>query len=509
LSAVTFVSRLFGLMREWVRGYLLGTSGSSDAFALAFMFPNLMRRLVGEGALIAAFVPVISDYKEDGDAERMNDFLYSFFTAFSLLLLVLTGLALLAAPLLRYVLPEFTKVVGKIELTVLLTRLMFPYMIFISLAALLQGILNVYKVFIPSAVTPILLNIAIIAFGLLVGGYVSDPSVALGYGVLVGGTIQLLFQWPFVFSRGIRVRFRFDFQNEGVRKVFGLMLPAALGAGVNQFNALISQFITATLQEGSVAALRFSITMIEMVLGIFVISITTVILPLLSEKSSQGDLAGMKSKLLFALRLVFLVTLPAGAGLFILRTPLIGMLFRYGRFTQQSVDLVSRALLFHSLGLAGIGANRVLIQMFYSLKDTRTPVYLALVTMALNIGLAVFLKGPLQIGGIALAGTISSYCYLFLLQHFIRRKVGGIFDRRLLLSVVKSLAASVCMAVGLSLVMRMAEDVMARGRLENGLITLGLILLGIVIFIGVSVILKNGDIVELRRIIREKLTASR
>jgi putative peptidoglycan lipid II flippase len=192
MSIVTFVSRIFGLMREWLRGYLLGTSGSSDAFALAFLFPNLLRRLVGEGALMAAFVPVISDYLEQQNREKLEDFVYSFFTLLFLILVCLVALAVTLAPLLRFFLPEFVNVEGKIRLTVALTRLMFPYILFISLAALSQAILNAHKVFLPSATTPVLLNISIISLGFALGNRLTDPAYALGMGVILGGIIPVL-----------------------------------------------------------------------------------------------------------------------------------------------------------------------------------------------------------------------------------------------------------------------------------------------------------------------------
>ena len=167
MSVVTFISRVFGLIREWVRGYLLGTSGSSDAFAISFMLPNLLRRLVGEGAMTVAFIPVFSDYIERESREDLDDFVNSFFTMVFMFLIPVVALTILFAPVLRYFLPEFSKIPGKIELTIFLTRLMFPYILFISLAALSQSILNTYKVFVPSAATPILLNICIITIGLL------------------------------------------------------------------------------------------------------------------------------------------------------------------------------------------------------------------------------------------------------------------------------------------------------------------------------------------------------
>jgi len=415
IGAVTFTSRLFGLIREWLRGYLLGTTGSSDAFSIAFLFPNLMRRLVGEGALVVAFIPVFSDYLEKGSRDELEKFIHNFFTLL-LCFLVVSVLAVTAlAPLLRFFLPRFAAVPGKIELTVLLTRMMFPYVLFISLAALTQAVLNSFKVFVPSALTPILLNISIITTGFTIGMRMKDPSIALGIGVLIGGMLQLFFQIPFLSKEGIRYRLSLQWGNPGVRRVFLLMIPAAIGAGVYQINALISQFIAAYLEEGSVAALRFSNTVVEVVLGVFVISLSTVILPALSEKSSQGDPEAMKRILNFALRLTFLVTFPATFGLVVLRYPIVDMLFRYGRFTSESASMVSYAILFHAMGISATGGTRVLVQMFYSLKDMKTPVWVAAVSVVVNIALCIGLSGPLRLGGVALAGSVASYCNFFLL----------------------------------------------------------------------------------------------
>lgn len=501
ISSVTFVSRIFGLVREWLRGYLLGTSGSSDAFALAFMFPNLMRRLVGEGALMAAFIPVVSEYMER-DRSELEDFLYSFFSILLLMLIVITAAVMIGAPLLRFFLPQFTRIEGKIELTVLLTRIMFPYMLFISLAALSQGILNAHKVFIPSAVTPILLNISIISFGVFAGSRFTDPSIALAVGVITGGIVQFFFQWPFLAKRGIRYRFRFNFHSRGVKRVFMLMVPGAVGAGVYQINALVSQFIAAFLEEGTVAALRFSLTLIELVLGIFVISLTTVILPVLSEKSARGDGEGMRDTLRYALRLMFVITMPAMVGLILLRYPIVTMLFRYGRFTADSAALVSYALLFHAAGLPGIGGNRVLVQMFYSMKDTKTPVYVAGVAMAVNLLLCFYLRYPLQIGGIALAGTVSSYWNLFLLLALLRRKVGVIMDRGVYISFMKSAAAAAGMGAVILVLHGRLKSLMQMSRAHNAGVTLGLIGIGLFVYLAVSIVMKNRDVIELKKIFR-------
>ena len=505
MSLVTFISRVSGLFRDQIIGILMGTSNSSDAFTLAFRFPNLLRRLVGEGAMLASFVPVFSHYVEKGNKEELDDFVQSFFTLLFVALVAIVALGILLSPLLRWLLPAFSKVPGKVELTILLTRMMFPYILFISLSALTQAILNTYKVFVPSATTPILLNLAIIAAGLLLGFRARDPAVALAIGVLLGGALQFLFPIPYMSRMGARFRFVFHITNPGVKRVFLLMLPATVGAGVYQINVFISDFIAALLEEGSVTALRFSNTLVEVVLGIFIISISTVILPALSEKASRGDREGMKASLAFALRLVFLVTLPATFGLMALGAPIVRMLFRYGAFGEQSTGMVAYALAFQSLGLCGVGGTRVIVQMFFSMKDTRTPVYVAVATMAVNLGLCYLLRFPLRLGGVALAGSIASYVNFFLLLAILEKRVGRVVDRELAVSVLKGIAASALMAGPLFYAVHALGARMETSRLANAAITLLLLCGGLVLFFVFSVILKNGDLLTVKNMLVKKI----
>jgi putative peptidoglycan lipid II flippase len=515
MSLITFISRVFGLFRDQVIGYLMGTSASSDAFTIAFRFPNLLRRLVGEGAMLASFVPVFSDYVVKGDKKDRDDFVQSFFTLLYVALLAFVALGFLLSPLLRWFLPAFSKVPGKLELTVFLARMMFPYILFISLSALVQAVLNTYKVFVPSAATPILLNLSIIGMGILLGFRLRDPAQALAVGVLLGGLLQYFFPLAFMERQGIRFRFVFHITNPGVRRVFLLMLPATIGAGVYQINVFVSDIIAALLEGGSVTALRFSNTLVEVVLGIFIISITTVILPTLSEKASKGDLAGMRASLAFALRLVFLVTLPAAFGLFVLRYPIIRMLYQHGKFIEQSTDMVAYALAFQALGLCGVGGARVSVQMFFSLKDTKTPVYVAAAAMAVNLGLCYALSFPLgsgfrlRLGGVALAGSIASYVNFFLLLGILERRVGRIVDRALVASVVKGTLASALMAAALWYGVRLFGDRMVGSRLANAAVTLLLLLAGVALFFLFSLILRNGDIHSLKDLVIKRLKKNR
>jgi len=504
ISVVTFLSRIFGLLREWLRGYLLGTSGSSDAFTIAFMFPNLLRRLVGEGAMTAAFIPVFSDYVHKKNRKELEEFVQSFFTLLFIFLIIVVLAAFFGAPILRYLLPRFAQDPHKISLTIFLTRLMFPYIMFISIAALIQAILNTYGVFVPSATTPILLNVSIIAIGLSASTRI-EPALAMSIGVLVGGAMQLLFPLPFMIKRGVKFGFKFDLRNQGVRRVFFLMLPGIVGAGVYQINVLISEFIAATLEEGSVAALRFSNVLVELVLGVFIISISTVILPALSEKAGRGDRKGMIENLSFSMRLVFIITLPATMGLVVLRYPIVRMLFRYGQFTEQSAEMVTYALIFHALGLCGIGGTRVVVQMFYSMKDTKSPVYVAAVVMALNLALCYVLSRPFRLGGIALAGSITAYINFFALIYILKKRVGKVVQKDVFICFVKSLVSSILMATVLYFFVETFREVMVGSRLHNAVLTISAIAGGIFLYFLLNLALKNRDILKLLDLFLKKL----
>lgn len=505
ISGVTFVSRIFGLLREWTRGYLLGTTGSSDAFSLSFMFPNLLRRLVGEGAMLVAFVPVFAELKERYDEGYIRSFIRSFFTLMFFILIAIVLIGYFLAPVLRFFLPEYTKIPGKIELTILLTRIMFPYILFISLAALTQGILNTFGVFVPSATTPILLNISIILFGFLLWHYFRDPGIGLAVGVIFGGILQFIFPLPFLYKKGIRYGFRFSFRDEGIKKIFQLMVPGIFGAGIYQINVLFSQIIAAMLEEGSVAALRFSNVLVELVLGIFIISISTVILPDLSGKAARGDVEGIRKNLSFAVRLVALITFPATAGLMVLRTEIVTFLFRYGQFGRQSVELVSYALLFHAAGITGTGSTRVLIQMFYSFKDTKTPAIIAAIVMGVNLTLCYILSRKLSLGGIALAGSISAYVNLFLLLLVIIKRFRKPFDQMVFPGLIKAFVSTLLMTIYLYLLQMSFKELIRASKGYNAIFTVGAILSSLLVYVLINLILKNREILLMKDILFKKL----
>lgn len=447
MAGFTAFSRVLGLVREIVRAHFLGTSMMADAFTVAFMIPNLFRRLVGEGSMTAAAVPVFIDEMKEGGKSRVSELASSFFTLFTFLL---TGLCLLfiisASFWVEHLFARgFATDPSKLQLTVLLTQCMFFYLAFISLAAVLQAILNSFKVFGPSSFTPILLNISIILCALLLSNFFERPVMAFALGVMIGGALQMIFQIPYVRRAGIRLKPSFGWSDPALKKILKLMLPGILGAGVYQINVLISQMIATYLAEGSVSSLQYSSRLEEFTLGVFVIAISTAVLPTFATFVRDEKFDELKKMLEFTLRLVAYITIPATIGLIVIRYPLINLLFRTGRFGEESVNLTAYAFFFHCLGLYFIGAGRILVPVFFSMKDMVTPVKAAVLATIVNICACLLLVGPLSNGGIALANSLSALVQCVVLVAFMAGRLGHLRWSALARSLGLTLLASLIM----------------------------------------------------------------
>lgn len=480
MSVFTALSRFLGLAREIVRAHFLGTSLIADAFTMAFMIPNLFRRLVGEGAMTAAAVPVFLDELKAGGTRRLSEVASSFITLFTFVLTIACLLFILAAGFLvqEVFARGYASDPVKIALTVELTRYMFFYLAFIGLAAVLQAILNSFKVFGPSSFTPVLLNIIIILCAILLGDFFSSPVYAFALGVMIGGAAQLFFQVPYLRKVGVRLRPAFNWMDPAVRKILRLMLPGVLGAGVYQVNVLVSQMIATYLAEGSVSALQYSSRLEEFTLGIFVVAIGTAVLPTFATFVRDGRMDELRQMLNFALRLVAFITIPASVGLALIRYPVINLLFRTGEFDQNSVDMTAFAFLFHSMGLFFIGASRILVPVFYSMKDMVTPVKVAVLVMVVNLVLCLVLAGPLSHGGIALANSVSALVQTIALLAYLLGVIGALRWGLLGASILKTLLASTIMglAVWWAVDVLQLEETTSRVVLLPSL--LGVVLLG-------------------------------
>jgi putative peptidoglycan lipid II flippase len=426
VGAATLASRVLGFLRDLAIAQVFGAGPATDAFFMAFRLPNLLRRLVGEGALSSAFIPVFTEYLTTRPRADLLRMLRAVTGGMLVVLGTLTLLGVAAAPLLvRVMAPGFfaDSVTG--PLTVRLTRLMFPYLFFVGLAALAMGMLNAHRHFLMPALAPIMLNLAIIGAVFLVAPHLEEPVLALAAGVLVGGMGQLLIQLPALARRGLLVAPVLDRRHPAVIRIVRLLTPVAVGQSAAQINILIDSIIASFLVGGSVSYLYYADRLVEFPLGVFGIAIATSVLPTFSAQAAARDPAALRATLSFALRLATFVTLPAAVGLFVLREPLVRVLYQYGAFGPVETAQTAWALGFYAVGLVGFATVKIGAQAFYALGDTRTPVKVAIAAMVLNSILAVALSFPLRHGGLALATSCSATANSLALAWLVRRRLGG------------------------------------------------------------------------------------
>ncbi|MEE8201958.1 MAG: murein biosynthesis integral membrane protein MurJ [Candidatus Acidoferrales bacterium] len=438
----TLLSRFFGYARDLAVAMLLGTSRAGDAFVIAFRIPNLLRRLMAEGAMTGAFIPVFTSYRSEQTEAESWDLVRRMFWTLATVLAGVTVLGVIFAPQLVRLFTLFSREPEQWSLAVDLTRITFPYCVLVALTALAGAALNTVRVFGLPASVPIFLNIAIITAAVAAWwGDMADPAIALALGVVLGGLLQLLVQLPALLRRGMRFGFRLGFGHAGVRRVARLMLPAVAGVGVYQINVLVST-IFASQEEGWIAALYYADRLMEVALGAYAISVATVVLPVMSRQAAEKKFDEMRSTLEFSLRNVAFIVVPATVGLILLREPLVRMLFQHRAFGSTSTELTAWALLFYALGLPAFSAVRLLVQGFYATQDTATPVRVAVVALVANVVLCFLLVGPLRHGGLALATSLASYLNFLILYMIFRRRLGAVNEARLAFSVGRALVAA-------------------------------------------------------------------
>ncbi|MDR3115889.1 MAG: murein biosynthesis integral membrane protein MurJ, partial [Treponema sp.] len=419
LSLLTLISRILGLLREMVKAAFLGTSALSDAFSVAFLIPNLFRRLFAEGSISAAFIPTFKEYLLEQDPARTREFLSSVFTVLMSLVSLVVLLGILLTP---WIVPFFGMAVDE---TCFLTRLMFPFLAFVSVAAFFQGILNSVRSFTPSGLAPILLNLLTIICAFALSPFTANPARAMALGILLGGFLEAAIQLPFVIQKGYRfpvMGLKRAFQNPGLKKVLRLIGPTVLGMAAYQINDLVSTALAGNAGEGVVSSLQYSLRLQELILGVFAVSLGTVLLPDLAEQAKSGRWDLYHERLLWAVRIIALITIPITFFSLAQGSNIIQLLFRTHRFGDESVRLTLTAFTFHIPGLFFIALNRILAPAFYAQSDSKAPALAGLCAFAVNIALAVLLAGPMGGAGIALALTLASAVNTVLLFCFLKNK---------------------------------------------------------------------------------------
>jgi putative peptidoglycan lipid II flippase len=431
VGAMTMLSRVLGLARDVVIAVVLGASANADAFFVAFKIPNFLRRLFAEGAFAQAFVPVLSEYREQRDHAAVRELLNRVVGALGGVLLCITILAVVAAPMVASIFaPGFRDDPLKFQLTTEMIRITFPYLMLISLTGFAGAVLNSYGRFAVPAFTPVLLNVCLITAAVVAAPYFAEPAMALAWGVLMAGCVQLLFQLPFLQRLHLLPTPQWRWGDEGVQRIVQLMLPAMFGVSVSQINLLLDTVLASFLPTGSISWLYYSDRLVELPLGVFAIAIATVILPKLSRQRAGGDEQAFSQTLDWALRGVLLMALPAAAALLILAEPILITLFQYGELQSRDVAMAALSLRAYTLGLIAFMLIKVLAPGFFACQDTKTPVkigiYAMVANMVFNIALVVPLHYYLQIGhvGLALATAMSAWLNaMLLLRGLLARQV--------------------------------------------------------------------------------------
>jgi len=442
VASMTMLSRVLGLARDVVIATLFGAGSHADAFFVAFKIPNFLRRLFAEGAFNQAFVPVLAEMSQQGSQQLLKAMVSKVAGSLLLVLSVITVIALVAAPVLALVFaPGFAGEGDKLGLTADMLRITFPYLLLISMTGFLGSLLNHAKRFAIPALTPVLLNISLITAALWLAPQMTVPVMALAWGVLAAGILQLALQLPFVAQLGLLVRPRLGFSDARVKQVMKLMLPAMFGVSVAQINLLLDTVLASLLQSGSVSWLYYSDRLMELPLGVFGIAIATVILPGLSQRHASKSPQAFSDTLDWALRMVLLVGVPAAMALALLAEPLITTLFHYGAMGDQDVLFSAASLRAYSLGLLFFMLIKVLAPGYFARQDMKTPVRIGIWAMASNMLFNLLLVWQFDHVGLAMATSLSALLNAALLGFGLYRQkiwqpgVGwGVFSLRVLLA---------------------------------------------------------------------------
>ena len=493
-------SRLSGLLREILMAHWFGSQQAYEAFIVGFRIPNLTRDLFAEGALSSAFVPTFMQYlttKNKQEAARLANLVS---TGIVLVVGALCLLGMIFSPaLVELTAGGFKQSPGKFELTVHLTRIMFPFLLLVALAAQAMGMLNACGRFTIPALSSTCFNVGSVGFGFVLGFWVGphfglSPIVGMAYGVVLGGMFQLLWQLPSLYRAGFYPRFQWDWSHPGFRQILGLMGPAILGNAAVQINVLVNTGFASGLYDpvvgfnGSVAWLGYAFRFMQLPLGLFGVAIATATLPAISQSASLGRMDEFRRTLSRSLGMVFLLTLPSSVGLIVLGEPMIGAIYQHGAFRAYDTQQTALALACYAIGLGAYSAIKVLAPAFYALNDSRTPMLVSLCSILINFiaAFAMIRTGTLGHAGLALATSLVALFNFTALFWILRNRIGGIHGRALLRSVLQISVASLAMGIAVALASHGIEAWLGVGRLARLLNLILSIPFGAAVYYGVS-----------------------
>jgi len=496
---------------------LLGTSPAADSFILAFQIPVLIRRMAGEGSLSASFIPVFTGYLRDNPRQEAWAFAQRVFWDVAV---VLGVLSLVGAIFARQIISIFTILGGNPAhwgLAISLTRIIFPAVLFIGLAAMAAAILNSFHIFGLPAATPIFFNLVFILFSFaflykpimrLAPGPYQTPAVALAIGILLGGVIQLAIQIPALARLGMRFSMSVSVADPGVQKIGRLIVPAFFGMGVYKVNVVVGKIFAASskMPTGSITSLYVADRVMQLVLGSYAIAVSTALLPTMSHLFAEGNVDEIKRAFGFSLRFVSFIAIPAAVGLILLRQPIVQVLFQHGQFVAESTVLTARALFYYSLGLPAFAAIKLITTMYYSTHDTMTPARIGAWSLALNLVLNLillffFFRYFLN-GSPALASTIAAYFNFVALFLIFRKRYGALGSRGLIAAISKITVCAVAMAIACYAALKLSGFAASRHLLNQVGLLAAMIFGSTAIYFGVAKLLRCQELSELLSLLR-------
>lgn len=500
VSAMTLISRVLGLVRDVVVANLMGAGAAADVFFFANKIPNFLRRLFAEGAFAQAFIPVLTEVKNQGDEQHLKLFIAKISGTLGVIVTLVTIFGVIGSPIiaalfgtgwfLGYINDEPSG--AKFELASLMLKITFPYLLFVSLTGLSGAILNTLNKFAVAAFTPVLLNVAIISCAIFLSPHFQQPAFALAWGVFLGGLLQLVFQIPFLIKAGVISTPRWGWNDPDVIKVRTLMIPALFGVSVSQLNLLLDTVIASFLKAtGSISWLYYSDRLLEFPLGLFGIAIATVILPTLSRNHVSKDSEAFRHNIDWAVKMVCILGIPAAAGLFVLAEPMLITIFQRGQFTPHDATMASYSLMAYSTGLLSFMLVKVLAPGFFSRQDTKTPVKYGIWCMAANMLFNLILAIPFGYVGLAIATAMSASLNALLLYGKLHRSNVYALSASSVWLIVKIVVSTVVMVITLNLlnfpISEWLELDIWQKSLQLGklIITAGLVFFLVLLFLGV------------------------
>jgi putative peptidoglycan lipid II flippase len=515
VTLAVLCSRVLGLIRDLVTAALFGGGGLMDAFTSAFRIPNLLRDLFAEGALSTAFVTTFSKTVATGGEAAAWRLANKVATMAAVVLAGICVLGIVFSPqLVAVIAPDFSP--AKAALTVTLTRVMFPFILMVSLAALVMGMLNARNVFGVPAIASSFFNIGSISGGVLLGYWI-DPHfgmralVGLALGTLIGGALQLGVQLPRLLRLGYRFRPDFQWRDPGIAAILALMGPSVIAASTTQVNVLINSAFASGLGNGPIFWLSIAFRLVQLPLGLFGVALGTVTLPLLSRLVAAGHLGAFRSELSRGMRLGFLLTFPATVGLMMLAGPIISVLYQHGRFTAAEAVQAAGALRFYAVGLCGYAALKVLVNAFYALDRRKTPMMVSFMAVGLNLLFNWFFTFHLGWGvqGLAFSTGCVASCNFLVLYALMRRQLSRLETRRMLSMLLK--VAVACLALA-AVCWASLYGWLGHWQQERFLVRAGQLALTVVaggmVYVGCGLALRIEEMQELASILRRRFTAS-